>query len=78
MRCKASLLVMSPGPAMMDGGIVCHAGLRTALVVRFMVEALNIKNMAIKRKACGYRNVENCKAAICFSCGGLEVYPRSV
>ena len=31
------------GPAVMDGGIVCHAGLRTASVVRFMVEVLNNK-----------------------------------
>ena len=34
-------------------------------------------NMAIKRKACGYRNREHFKTAIYFFCGGLNLYPAS-
>ncbi len=39
-------------------------------------EGLNSKIMAIKRRACGYRNREHFKTAIYFFCGGLDLYPR--
>jgi len=42
-----------------------------------VAEGLNSKIMTIKRKACGYRNVENFKTAIYFFCGRLDLYPRS-
>jgi transposase len=41
-----------------------------------VTEGLNSKIMAIKRRACGYRNAEHFKAAIYFFCGGLDLYPR--
>jgi|SRR5579884_2893501 len=40
-----------------------------------VAEGLNSKIMTIKRKCCGFRNVENFKTAIYFHCGGLELYP---
>jgi transposase len=40
-----------------------------------VAEGLNSKIMAIKRKCCGFRNVENFKTAIYFHCGGLDLYP---
>ena len=39
-------------------------------------EGLNSKIMAIKRRACGYRNREHFKTAIYFFCGGLDLYPK--
>ena len=36
----------------------------------------NSKIMAIKRRACGYRNREHFKTAIYFFCGGLDLYPK--
>lgn len=41
-----------------------------------VAEGLNSKIMAIKRKACGYRNEEHFKTALYFYCGGLNLYPR--
>jgi transposase len=38
-------------------------------------EGLNSRIMAIKRRACGYRNRDNFKMAIYFFCGGLSLYP---
>ena len=40
-----------------------------------VAEGLNSKIMSIKRKCCGFRNVENFKTAIYFHCGGLDLYP---
>ena len=40
-----------------------------------VAEGLNSKIMTIKRKCCGFRNVENFKTAIYFQCGGLDLYP---
>ncbi|MGX7950914.1 ISL3 family transposase [Oleidesulfovibrio alaskensis] len=40
-----------------------------------VAEGLNSKIMSIKRRACGYRNRDNFKAAIYFFCGGLDLYP---
>jgi len=34
--------------------------------------------MAIKRRACGYRNPEHFKTAIYFFCGGLAPNPRTL
>jgi len=42
-----------------------------------VAEGLNIKIMAFKRKACGYRTREYFKAATYFSCGGLDLYLAS-
>ena len=39
-------------------------------------EGLNSKIMTIKRKAAGYRNIENFKQAILFHCGKLDLHPR--
>jgi transposase len=38
-------------------------------------EGLNSKIEAIKKMACGFRNVEHFKTAIYFHCGGLDLYP---
>lgn len=40
-----------------------------------VAEGLNSKIMTVKRKCCGFRNVENFKTAIYFHCGGLDLYP---
>lgn len=40
-----------------------------------VAEGLNSKILATKRRACGYRNVENFKDAVYFYCGGLRLYP---
>jgi transposase len=40
-----------------------------------VAEGINSKIMTIKRKCCGFRNVENFKIAIYFHCGGLDLYP---
>lgn len=56
---------------------------RLTRIVRFcsqrltnaVAEGLNSKIMTIKRRACGYRNVEHFKTVILFYCGGLELYP---
>jgi transposase len=41
-----------------------------------VTEGLNGKIMAIKRKACGFRNPQHFQTAIYFHCGGLDLYPR--
>ena len=41
-----------------------------------VAEGINSKIMSIKRRAGGYRNIENFKKAIFFYCGGLDLYPR--
>lgn len=41
-----------------------------------VAEGLNSKIMTIKRKCCGFANMENFKTAIYFHCGGLDLYPR--
>lgn len=40
-----------------------------------LAEGINSKIMAIKRRACGYRNMENFKTAIYFFCANLALYP---
>jgi len=44
-------------------------------VTNAVAEGLNSKIMAIKRRAGGYRNIENFKTVIYFHCGGLRLYP---
>jgi transposase len=39
-------------------------------------EGINSKIMCIKRKAAGFRNIDNFKQAILFYCGKLDLYPR--
>jgi hypothetical protein len=39
-------------------------------------EGLNSKIQTIKKMAYGFRNKEHFKTAICFHCGGLDLYPR--
>lgn len=46
-------------------------------ITNAVAEGLNSKIMAIKRRACGYRNKEHFKTAIYFFCGGLNLYPAS-
>jgi len=45
-------------------------------VTNAVAEGLNSKIMAIKRRACGYRNKDHFKIAIYFFCGKLDLYPR--
>jgi transposase len=40
-----------------------------------VAEGLNSKIMSIKRRAGGFRNIENFKTAIYFHCGGLSLHP---
>lgn len=44
-------------------------------VTNAVAEGLNSKIMSIKRRAGGFRNLENFKTAIYFHCGGLSLYP---
>jgi transposase len=48
----------------------------THRVTNSAAEGMNSKIMSIKRQVGGYRNRENFKSAICFYCGGLDLYPR--
>ncbi|MGB7933336.1 MAG: transposase [Gammaproteobacteria bacterium] len=48
---------------------------RKLQVTNAVAEGLNSKIMAIKRRACGYRNKEHFKIAIYFFCGKLDLYP---
>lgn len=45
-------------------------------ITNAVAEGLNSKILAIKRRACRYRNKENFKTAIYFFCGGLDLCPR--
>jgi transposase len=45
-------------------------------ITNAFAEGINSKIMSIKRRADGYRNIENFKKAILFYCGGLDLYPR--
>ena len=40
-----------------------------------VAEGINSKIMSIKRRAGGYRNIENFKTAVLFYCGGLDLAP---
>ncbi len=40
-----------------------------------VAEGLNSKIQEIKKRACGFRNLENFKTAIFFHCGKLQLYP---
>ncbi|MDR7486623.1 MAG: transposase, partial [Armatimonadota bacterium] len=40
------------------------------------LEAVNAMIQWVKRTARGFRNAENCKTAIYFHCGGLNLYPH--
>ena len=39
-------------------------------------EGINRKIISIKRRAGGYRKIENFKTAVLFYCGGLDLDPR--
>lgn len=41
-----------------------------------VAEDLNSKIQEIKKRACGFRNMENFKTAILFHCGKLQLYPQ--
>lgn len=41
-----------------------------------VAEGINSKRMSTKRRAGGYRNIENIKKAIFFYRGGLDLYPQ--
>lgn len=53
--------------------IITYCRLR---VTNAVAEGINSKLMAIKRRACGYRNPSHFKTAAYFFCGGLDLYPR--
>lgn len=40
-----------------------------------VAESTNAIIQRIKKKACGFRNIDNFKTAIYFHCGGLDLYP---
>jgi transposase len=48
----------------------------THFVTNSVAEGINSKIMSIKRRAGGFRNIENFKKAIYFYCGGLDLHPR--
>jgi transposase len=39
-------------------------------------ESINAKIQKVKRMACGFRNANNFRNAICFNLGGLNLYPK--
>lgn len=41
-----------------------------------VAEGLNSKIQEIKKRACGFRNIENFKIAILFHCGKLQLFPH--
>jgi transposase len=43
-------------------------------ITNAVTEGINAKIQAIKKTACGFRNMEHFKIAICFHCGGLDLY----
>jgi transposase len=45
-------------------------------ITNAVAEGINSKIMSMKRRAGGYRNIENFKAAVLFYCGGLDLDPR--
>jgi transposase len=45
-------------------------------ITNAVAEGINSKIMSIKRRAGGYRNIENFKTAVLFYCGGLDLDPR--
>jgi len=42
-------------------------------ITNAVAEGINSKTMSIKRRADGYRNIENLKTAVLFCCGGLDL-----
>lgn len=49
----------------------------THRITNAVSEGLNSAIQTIKKRANGYRNVENFKTAIYFHCGGLDLYPAT-
>ena len=47
----------------------------THRITNAVSEGLNSKIQTIKKMAYGFRNLEHFKTAICFHCGGLQLYP---
>jgi transposase len=45
-------------------------------ITNAVVEGINSKIMSIKRRAGGYRNIENFKTDVLYYCGGLDFDPR--
>lgn len=45
-------------------------------ITNALAEGLNSKIQMVKEMACGFRNRDHYKTAICFHCGGLDLYPR--
>lgn len=48
----------------------------TDRITNAVAEGMNSKIMSIKRRVGGFRNRQNFKTAIFFSCGGLSLYPQ--
>jgi transposase len=49
----------------------CTHGITAAVA-----DGINSEIISIKRRAGGYRNIENFKIAVLFHCGGLDLDPR--
>jgi len=50
----------------------------TTHVTNARAEAINSRIQWMKRMACGFRNRENFRNAICFHLGGLDLYPETL
>ncbi|WP_409994208.1 ISL3 family transposase [Rhodopirellula sp. SWK7] len=50
----------------------------THRITNAVAEGMSTKIVSIKCRVGGFRNIENCKTAIFFYCGGLELYPRKL
>jgi transposase len=46
----------------------------THRIINSDAEGMNSKIMSIKRRVCGFGNLQNFKTAIFFCCGGLSLY----
>lgn len=50
----------------------------THRVTNAVAEGLNSKIATIQKRACGFRNPNHFKIAVCFHCGGLSLYPPAL
>lgn len=60
----------------LKSGIANIATFCTHGITNGVAEGINSTLMSIKRRAGGYRNIENFKKAILFYCGGQDLYPQ--
>jgi len=72
-RCR--LAPVRKGAAMVQSHLHNILTYYTHRITNAVSEGLNSAIQTIKKRAGGYRNVENFKTAIYFHCGGLDLYP---